>query len=108
MEELRQWVLAGPDLERHGVVRWRCADLRKEIAARWSVTVHENSVGRFLHRLEMTRLQPRPHHPKKDAASQDAFKKRARIGGPPVATETDRAIVVLRGAAESFLVDLSP
>lgn len=75
MEELRQWVLAGPDLERHGVVRWRCADLRKEIAARWSVTVHENSVGRFLHRLAMTRLQPRPHHPKKDAATQEAFKK---------------------------------
>ncbi len=37
-----------------------------------------------------------------------SFKKRARIGGPPVAIETDRAIVVRRGAAESFLVDLSP
>jgi hypothetical protein len=35
-------------------------------------------------------------------------KKRARIGRPPVAVETDRAIVARRGAAESFLVDLSP
>ncbi|HUN40357.1 MAG TPA: IS630 family transposase [Acetobacteraceae bacterium] len=75
MEELRQLVLAGPDLERHGVVRWRCADLRKEIAARWSITVHENTVGRFLHRLEMTRLQPRPQHPKTDTAAQEDFKK---------------------------------
>jgi transposase len=75
MEELRQMVLAGPELERHGVVRWRCADLRKEIAARWSVVVHENTVGRFLHRLEMTRLQPRPQHPKTDAAAQEDFKK---------------------------------
>ena len=75
MEELRQMVLAGPDLERHGVVRWRCADLRKEIAARWLAVVHENTVGRFLHRLEMTRLQPRPQHPKTDAAAQEDFKK---------------------------------
>ena len=75
MEELRQMVLAGPDLERHCVGRWRCADLRKEIAARWLAVVHENTVGRFLHRLEMTRLQPRPQHPKTDAAAQEDFKK---------------------------------
>jgi transposase len=108
MEELRSLVLEGPDLERHGVVRWRCADLRAEIATRWAVTVTEGTVGTLLHRLGMTRLQPRPCHPKKDAAAQETFKKRARIGGPPVAVETDRAIVVRRGAAESFLVDLSP
>jgi hypothetical protein len=32
-------------------------------------------VGRLLHRLDMTRLQPRPYHPKKDIAAQEAFKK---------------------------------
>jgi hypothetical protein len=53
-------------------------------------------------------LQPRPFHPKKDAVAQEAFKKRARIGGPPVAVETDCAIVDARGAAEKFLVDLTP
>ena len=68
-------VLAGPDLERNKVVRWRCAELRVEIAARWSVTVHERTVGKLLRRLRMTRLQPRPYHPKKDAAAQEAFKK---------------------------------
>jgi len=42
------------------------------------------------------------------ASEKITFKKRARIGGPPVAVETGRAIVARRGAAESFLVDLSP
>jgi transposase len=75
MEELRTMVLEGPDLERNRVVRWRCADLRAEIASRWSVGVAERTVGKLLRRLRMTRLQPRPHHPKKDAAAQAAFKK---------------------------------
>jgi transposase len=75
MAELRSLVLEGPDLERNGVVRWRCADLRAEIAARWSVTLTEGTVGKLLHRLRMTRLQPRPYHPKKDTAAQETFKK---------------------------------
>ena len=75
MEELRTMVLEGPDPERNQVIRWRCADLRDEIAVRWSIDLHERSVGRLLHRLAMTRLQPRPHHPQKNAAAQEAFKK---------------------------------
>jgi len=75
MEELRSLVLAGPDLERNKVVRWRCVDLRAEIAARWSVTLTKGTIGRLLRRLRMTRLQPRPYHPKKDAAAQETFKK---------------------------------
>jgi transposase len=75
MAALRSMVLEGPDPERDAVIRWRCADLRDAIAARWSVELHERSVGRLLHRLGMTRLQPRPFHPKKNAAAQEAFKK---------------------------------
>jgi transposase len=75
MEELRSLVLEGPDLERNKVVRWRCADLRAEIAARWSVSLTEGTVGKLLRRLHMTRLQPRPYHPKKDAVAQETFKK---------------------------------
>jgi transposase len=71
MAELRSMVLAGPDPERNQVIRWRCADLRDEIATRWSVVLHERSVGRLLHRLGMTRLQPRPHHVKHDAVAQE-------------------------------------
>jgi transposase len=75
MEELRSLVLEGPDLERNKVVRWRCVDLRAEIATRWSVTLTKGTIGKLLRRLGMTRLQPRPYHPKKDAAAQETFKK---------------------------------
>ena len=43
-----------------------------------------------------------------DPVKAAAFKKRARIGGPPMAVETGRAILTRRGAAEGFLVDLTP
>jgi transposase len=57
------------------VVRWRCVDLRGEIARRFAVEVHESTVGKWLHRLGLTRLQPRPYHPEKDAAAQEAYEK---------------------------------
>ena len=75
MAELRCMVLEGPDPDRNKVVRWRCVDLCAEIAARWSVTLTKATVGKLLRQMRMTRLQPRPHHPKKDAAAQEAFKK---------------------------------
>ena len=108
MAELRELVIAGPDPDVHKVIRWRCVDLCAEVTRRFSVTVPERTIGKWLRKLKLTQLQPRPHHPKKDAAAQEAFKKRARIGGPPVAVETDCAIVDARGAAEKFLVDLTP
>ena len=73
--ELRALVIAGPDPERHQVVRWRCADLCAEIAERWSVRVGKQTMGKWLRQLQMTRLQPRPYHPKKDPAAELAFKK---------------------------------
>ena len=75
MEELREMVLQGPDPERHAVIRWRCADLCEEITERWSVKVCTQTMGRWLRRLKMTRLQPRPYHPKKDPEAEVAFKK---------------------------------
>lgn len=75
MQELNDLVLAGPDLARDGVVRWRCSDLRGQIKARFEVEVHERTVGKLLRRLRMTRLQPRPYHPKRDLAAQEAYKK---------------------------------
>ena len=73
MDELRIMVLTGPDPERNTVIRWRCADLRDEIAARWSAVLDERSVGRLLHRLGMTRLQPRPSHPKEGCGGAGGF-----------------------------------
>lgn len=75
MQELRELVLAGPDPALHHVVRWRCIDLRDEVARRFGVTVQERAVGKWLRKLGLTRLQPRPYHPKKDVAAQEAFKK---------------------------------
>lgn len=57
------------------MVRWRCLDLRDEVARRFEVTVHESTIGKWLRQLGLTRLQPRPLHPKKDAAAEMAFKK---------------------------------
>jgi len=73
MAELRAIVIEGPDPERHRVVRWRRIDLCEEVAERWSVRVCEQTVGRWLRRLRMTRLQPRPVHPKKDLEAEVAF-----------------------------------
>ncbi len=75
MAELKEIVLAGPNLARDGVVRWRCCDLQDVIAGRFGVAVHERTVGKLLRRLRLTRLQPRPHNPKRDEGAQEVFKK---------------------------------
>jgi transposase len=75
MAELKALVLAGPDLAKDGVVRWRCLDLRSVIETRFQVVLHERTVGKLLRRLELTRLQPRPFHPKQDLEAQATFKK---------------------------------
>lgn len=73
--ELRALVVKGPDPEKDKVIRWRCLDLQEEIARRFSVRVHESTVGKWLRQLGLTRLQPRPCHPKTDPAAQETFKK---------------------------------
>jgi putative transposase len=78
MADLKALVVAGPDPEKDGIVRWRCADLRAQITQRYLVEVHERTVGKLLRKLDLTRLQPRPYHPKKDAVAQEAFKKTSR------------------------------
>lgn len=75
--ELRALVVTGPDPEQGQAVRWRCVDLRTEIARRFGVEVHKSTVSEWLHQLGLTRLQPRPYHPKKDVAAQEAYKKTA-------------------------------
>ena len=49
--EEAKWVEDGPDLKTNGVVRWRCADLRDRIAAKFNVHLHERSVGKLLKKL---------------------------------------------------------
>lgn len=75
MAEFRELVINGPDPETDKVVRWRCIDLRDKVEQHFSIKVHKRTVAKWLRQLELTRLQPRPFHPKKDAAAQEAFKK---------------------------------
>ena len=75
MQELETLVLAGPDLKRDGVVRWRCSELRTQAKSRFEVELHERTVGKLLRKLRMTRLRPRRYHPKTDLAAQEAYKE---------------------------------
>lgn len=79
LDELRGLVVSGPDATMHQVVRWRCVDLRDEVLRRFAVTVSERTIGKWLRKLKLTRLQPRPYHPKKDAEAEDLFKKASGI-----------------------------
>jgi transposase len=73
--ELATAVERGPDPERDGVVRWRRVDLQALIETRFTVRLHERSVGKVLRRLGFSRVSVRPRHPKADEAAQAAFKK---------------------------------
>jgi transposase len=69
------WVESGPNLKTDGVVRWRCADLRDRIAAKFDVHLHERSVGKLLKKLNFSSMSVRPLHPQSDVEAQQAFKK---------------------------------
>ena len=67
------WVEQGPDLERDGVVRWRCVDLQLRIAQEFAVDLHERTVGRLLRKLSFRRLSVRPQHPQSKPEEQAVF-----------------------------------
>jgi transposase len=73
--EVARWVEVGPDLEKDGVVRWRCADLRDRIKAEFGVLLDERSVGKLLKKLDFSSMSGRPLHPQSDLEAQEAFKK---------------------------------
>src|SRR6202166_437221 len=73
--EVAKWVEDGPDLKTDGVVRWRCADLRDRIAAKFNIHLHERSVGKLLKKLNFSSMSVRPVHSQSDLDAQEAFKK---------------------------------
>ena len=75
LSEVAKWVEDGPDLKTDGVVRWRCADLRDRIAAKFNVHLHERSAGKLLKKLNFSSMPARPVHPQSDLEAQEAFKK---------------------------------
>jgi transposase len=72
--ELDRWVEEGADLERDGVVRWRCCDLQARVEREFGVRFHERTAGKLLAKLRFRRLSVRPRHPESDPAAQAAFK----------------------------------
>lgn len=49
--ESRELVIQGPDPNNCKFVRWPCADLRAEVVRRWSMEVHESTIGVWLGEL---------------------------------------------------------
>jgi transposase len=72
--KVAQWVEQGPDLERDGVVRWRCVDLQQRITQEFAVTLHERTVGKLLRKLSFRRLSVRPQHPQSAPEEQSVFR----------------------------------
>lgn len=72
--KVAEWVEQGADLERDGVVRWRCVDLRQRIAREFAVQLHERTVGKLLRKLSFRRLSVRPQHPQSEPEAQALFK----------------------------------
>jgi transposase len=73
--ELAALIEAGPDVERDGVVRWRCIDLRQLILTRWRIAYHERTIGKLLRRLGFRHISARPRHLGQDPARTEEFKK---------------------------------
>ncbi|MBS1082094.1 IS630 family transposase, partial [Gluconobacter kondonii] len=73
--ELSELIIAGPDQNRDGVVRWRRVDLKRVIEERFGVSYHERHVSTLLKRLGFSHVSARPRHPGQDPSVMEAFKK---------------------------------
>jgi putative transposase len=80
---LARWVEEGSDLERDGVVRWRCRDLQARIERAFGLRFHERTIGKLLAKLRFRRLSVRPQHPESDPTEQATFKGASPSGRRP-------------------------
>jgi transposase len=71
--QIAKWVEEGPDLERDGVVRWRCTDLQKRIREEFAVELHERTVGKLLRKLSFRWISVRPQSPRSEPEEQAVF-----------------------------------
>jgi transposase len=76
--EVRAWVLAGPDVQKDGVVAWRGGDVRAMVEQRFKVKLAPSSAYRLLDELHLSALVPRPRHGDADPAAQAAFQQTSR------------------------------
>jgi transposase len=95
-EDLRAWLLKGPDPEADGISSYRLLDIAAEIKRRWAVSYTLSALSKLLRRMDLSWQTTRPSHPKGDAAAQELYKKpRAHpVGHRRGAPRPDAATVV--------------
>ena len=74
-KELSDLLIEGPDPDTDGISAYTLDDLVAIAKARWQVTYHPWSMSIAIRRLGFSRQKARPHHPAKDEAAQEAFKR---------------------------------
>jgi transposase len=84
-------VLAGPDPETDGLVRWRCVDIQAFIADTYKITLHKRTVAKLLTRMGLSHISVRPKHPKSDSEAQETFKKTSLPQWQALSPNTRRA-----------------
>ena len=75
LAKLTAIVEAGPNPDKHKVIRWRRVDLQAVIEELFNVKLHERSVGKILKKLNFRKITVRPQHPKSNPEVQEEFKK---------------------------------
>lgn len=75
LAEIYTIVLAGADPEKDGICAYTREDLVRICEQRFGKTMHRATMGRLLRSMGLSRQKARPSHPRKDPASQEAFKK---------------------------------
>ena len=74
-KELSELLIEGPDPDKDGISAYTLDDLVAIAQSRWKVTYHPWSMSVAIKRLGFSRQKARPHHPEKDEAAQEAFKR---------------------------------
>jgi len=78
-DDLRAWVLRGPDPEVDGISSYRLLDIAAHIQELWGVTYTLSALSKLLRRIGLSWQKARPAHPKGDAEARELYKK-PRVG----------------------------
>jgi transposase len=69
----KERMVVGAALERDGVVAFRGVDAQRILKQEFGIDCSLSSTYRRLHRIKLSWLAPRPHHPQADATAQAEF-----------------------------------
>ncbi|MGA7264815.1 MAG: helix-turn-helix domain-containing protein [Stellaceae bacterium] len=69
----KERIVAGAALQRDGVVAFRGVDAQRILKEEFDIDSSLPSTYRLLHRIKLSRLAPRPRHPRADTTAQAAF-----------------------------------